>query len=194
MSKPLISKHIYYFNSGKTWCITVIKSSECFQHEQEGAMRAIDMSPPILVTIDESAPLVDAARMMREKGVGDVLIVRVGGGEARPIGVITDRDIAVHAIACDLNPEELTVADLCTREPVMVDADADLAEITAAMNKHGVRRVLVTRDSEIAGVISLDNVIEAMAGMINDLSEMLTRQIDYEQAHLVSTKSRDSAA
>ena len=68
----------------------------------------------------------------------------------------------------------------------MVDADADLAEITAAMNIHGVRRVLVTRDSEIAGVVTLDNVIDAMAQiMTNNLSEMLTRQLDYELEHMV---------
>ncbi len=157
-------------------------------------MRAIDMSPPILATIDESARLIDAARMMREKGVGDVLIVRVSDSGTRPVGVITDRDIVVHALACDLNPEDLTVADLCTREPVMVDADADLADITTTMNIHGVRRVLVTRDSEIAGVVTLDDVIDAMAQITNDLSEMLTRQLDNETAHMVSEKPQVSVA
>ena len=132
--------------------------------------------------------------MMREKGVGDILIVRMSDRKARPVGLVTDRDIVVHAIACDLNLDELTVADLCAREPVTVDADADLAEITGAMRRHGVRRVLVTRDSEIAGVVTLDNVIDAMAEMLNDLSEMLTRQLDYEMAHMVGEKLQDTAA
>ncbi len=157
-------------------------------------MRAIDMSPPILATIDESAPLIDAARMMREKGVGDVLIVRVSNDGTRPVGVITDRDIVVHALACDLNPEELTVADLCTREPIMVDADADLGEITEVMNMHGVRRVLVTRDSEIAGVVTLDDVIDTMSQIMSNLSNMLTRQLNNETAHMVRAKPQDSAA
>ena len=157
-------------------------------------MRAVDMSPAILATIDESAPLIDAAKMMREKGVGDILIVRMSGREARPVGLITDRDIVVHAIACDLKPDEVTVADLLTRRPVMVDADADLAEITAAMKQHGVRRLLVTRDCEIAGVVTLDNVIDAMAGMMNNLSETLTRQLDYELEHMVIAKPQDNAA
>ena len=52
-------------------------------------MRAIDMSPPMLATIDESAPLIDAARMMRGKGVGDILIVRMSDRGARPVGVVT---------------------------------------------------------------------------------------------------------
>lgn len=154
-------------------------------------MRAIDMSPPMLATIDESAPLIDAARMMREKGVGNILITRKSGREARPVGLITDRDITVHAIACNLNPAELTVADLCTRDPVTIDAEADLAEITAAMKEHGVRRLLVKRDCEIVGVVTLDNVLDVMADMLNNLSEMLTRQLDYETAHMVS---QDDAA
>jgi len=157
-------------------------------------MRAIDVSPPMLATVDEYAPLTEAARIMRDKGVGDVLITRVRGGKVRPVGIITDRDIVVHAIACDLDPAELTVADLCTREPVMVDIDADLTEITEVMRKHGVRRVLVTRDFEIAGVISLDDVIDALAGMTSNLSEMLTRQVDFEQKHLVAVKPQESAA
>ena len=152
-------------------------------------MRAIDMSPPKLATIDESAPLIDAAKMMREKGVGDILITRMSDRVAQPVGLITDRDIVVHAIACDLKPAELTVADLCTRKPVTIDADADLGEVTAIMNKHGVRRVLLTRDSSIVGVITLDNVIESMARMTNNLSEMLTRQLDYEMEHMVSQES-----
>lgn len=154
-------------------------------------MRAIDMSPPILATIDESTPLIEAAKMMREKGVGDLLIARMSDRAARPVGLITDRDIVVHAIACDLKLDQLTVGDLCTRDPVTVDVDADLAQITAAMSKHGVRRVLVTRDSEIAGVVTLDDVIDAMAQIMNNLSDMLTRQLDYELAHMVS---QDNAA
>ena len=154
-------------------------------------MRAIDMSPPILATIDESTPLIEAAKMMREKGVGDLLIARMSDRAARPVGLITDRDIVVHAIACDLKLDQLTVGDLCTRDPVTVDADADLAQITAAMSKHGVRPVLVTRDSEIAGIVTLDDVIDAMAQIMNNLSDMLTRQLDYETAHMVT---QDNAA
>lgn len=152
-------------------------------------MRAIDISPPILVTLEESAPITEAARMMREKGVGDVVIVRRSGGIERPVGVITDRDIVVHGIACDLDLDAVTVADLCTRKPVTVDADTDLVQVTAVMKEYAVRRVLVLREDEIAGVVTLDNVIEAIAEINNNLSDMLTRQLDYEIEHMVSQDS-----
>ncbi|MDX1403871.1 MAG: CBS domain-containing protein [Woeseiaceae bacterium] len=152
-------------------------------------MRAIDISPPMLVTIDASATLLAAAKEMRKKGVGDLLIIRADGHRERPVGVITDRDIVVHALACDLNLDEVTVADLSTRAPVSVDADADLVTITEVMKEHGVRRVVVMHEDEIAGIVTLDNVIESMAVMHQNLSEMLTRQLDYEAEHLVSRHS-----
>lgn len=157
-------------------------------------MRAIDLAPPMVITSEESTNLTEAARTMRRHGVGDLVITRFDGRSTQPIGIITDRDIVVHAIACGLDPTEISVADLCTREPATVDADADLFEITAAMNENGVRRVVVTRDSELAGVISMDNVVEAMAELLSQLSGMLAQQIDYEQEHLVTAKSQDDAA
>lgn len=188
ISDSVDHKHMYYFTSCHTRRIVMMVN------EEESVMRAIDMSPPMLATISESASLIDAAKMMREKGVGDIIVTRISGGKALPVGVVTDRDIVVHAVACELNPEKISVADLCTRKPATVDADADLTEIAAAMNKHGVRRLLVTRESEIAGVISLDNVIDAMAEIMTNLGETLAHQIDYEQEHFVPAKSQENAA
>ena len=137
-------------------------------------MRAIDLAPPMVVTAEESTSLAEAARMMRHHGVGDLVFTRFDGRSTQPIGIVTDRDIVIHAIACGL--------------------DADLFEITIAMNEHGVRRVVVTRDSELAGVISMDNVIEAMAELLGHLSGMLAQQIEDEQEHLVAAKLESNAA
>jgi CBS domain-containing protein len=157
-------------------------------------MRAIDLTPPAVVSVDESTTLADAAKLMREEGVGDLVITRGDGGVKEPTGIVTDRDIVVHALACDLDVQSITVADLCTRKPVTVSVDADLTQITAAMCKYGVRRVLVTRGAELAGIISMDRVIMATAELLNNLSEMLGRQYEYEQSHLEATKGEANVA
>ena len=157
-------------------------------------MRAIDLTPPQVVTTDESTSLTKAAKLMREHGVGDIVITRGSGRAMRPIGVITDRDIAVHAIACDLDLETIAAGDLRIRGLITVKPDADLTEITAAMNEHGVRRLLVATDSELLGLISVDNVLEAMAELLNNLTGMVARQIEYEQEHILRTQSHESAA
>lgn len=147
-------------------------------------MRAIDLTPPSVVSVDERASLAEAARLMREEGVGDLVVTRGTAGTKEPVGVVTDRDIVVHALACGLDVETITVADLSMREPVVVSADADLMEITAAMRAGGVRRLVVTRGAELAGIISMDRVITAAAELLNNLSGMLARQYEYEQSHL----------
>jgi CBS domain-containing protein len=147
-------------------------------------MRAIDLTPPSVISVDERASLAEAARLMREEGVGDLVVTRGTASTREPVGVVTDRDIVVHALACGLDVETITVADLSTREPVVVSADADLMEITAAMRAGGVRRLVVTRGAELAGIISMDRVITAAAELLNNLSGMLARQYEYEQSHL----------
>ncbi len=54
-------------------------------------MRAIDLTPSVIVTTDESTSITDAARLMREKGIADIVITRGSGRETQPIGLITDR-------------------------------------------------------------------------------------------------------
>jgi CBS domain-containing protein len=157
-------------------------------------MRAIDLTPPKVVTTDESTSLIVAAKLMRKHAIGDIVITRGSGRATKPIGVITDRDIVVHGIACDLDLETITAGDLRLRELITIKPDADLTEITAAMNEHGVRRLLVATDSELLGLISVDDVIEAMAELSNNLTGMVARQIEYEQAHILQTKSQENAA
>jgi CBS domain-containing protein len=157
-------------------------------------MRAIDLSPPTVFSADESTSLADAAKLMREKGVGDLVVTRRDKGVDQPIGIVTDRDIVVRALACDLEPQSITVADLCTRKPVTVSTDADLMEITSVMNECGVRRVLVTRDLALVGIVTMDKVIQATAELLNNLSEMLGRQFEYEQSHIATPGTRSRTA
>lgn len=148
-------------------------------------MRAIYLAPPKLVTADEDTNLFDAARLMRSEGVGGIVVTRGEALNQEPLGIVTDRDIVVHALALDVDLETLTVADLCTREPAAVDANAGLTEITAVMNKHGVRRILVLRDGQLAGIVTFDDVVAAVAELTSNLAAMLERQIEYEKEHLV---------
>ena len=157
-------------------------------------MRAIDFIQAEVVTTDESTSLMDAAKLMREHGIGDIVITRGSGRAAKPIGVITDRDIVVHGIACDLDLDAIAAGDLRVRELITIKPDADLTEITRTMNEKGVRRLLIATDSEFLGMISIDDVIWAIAELVNNLTGMVARQIEYEQKHILQTNPQESAA
>ncbi len=96
----------------------------------------------------------DVARLMRDLGVGIVPVVSNG----QLMGVITDRDITTRVTAAGLNPFEVTVQDFISPNPVTVSPDDDVDRVRELMSKHQIRRVLVTEEDRLVGIVSLGDV------------------------------------
>jgi CBS domain-containing protein len=112
------------------------------------------------VSIGPEADLVDAARLMREHHVG-LLVV---SAEGRPLGVITDRDIVLVAVAAGIDPQAVTVRDAMTPDPVTLTADTALEEALDSFRMAGVRRAPVVDDGgRLVGVLSVDDVVDHLA-------------------------------
>src|SRR5580698_9878035 len=99
-----------------------------------------------------------AAQRMRDADVG-ALLVTDGAGILS--GVITDRDIVTGCIASGHDPAQCQVATLADKVPVMVDAEADLGEILKVMGRSKVRRLPVTEDGRLVGVIGISDLVKA---------------------------------
>jgi CBS domain-containing protein len=111
-------------------------------------------------SIAPQADLVDAARRMREHHVG-FLVVSDGGP---PLGVITDRDIVLEAVAAEVNPHGVTVRDAMTCDPVTLTADTPLEQALDTLRIAGLRRAPVVDDGgRLVGVLSIDDVIDHLA-------------------------------
>jgi len=94
----------------------------------------------------------EVARMMVQNDCGEIPVV---DSSDRPIGVITDRDIVVRAVAEGKNPTGHTVESVMTRPVVTVRADAPIEEVVATMERHRIRRVPVVDDGGCcAGIIA----------------------------------------
>jgi CBS domain-containing protein len=117
---------------------------------------------------------------MRDHHIGDVVITRTEDSDRLPIGVVTDRDIVVHGIACDVDLDEVTAGDLSTQDLVAVDEDADIFEIARTMNEQAVRRVLVKSGFEYKGIITLDDILWALSLIVSNLGAVPERQIQHE--------------
>jgi CBS domain-containing protein len=97
-----------------------------------------------------SAPVVDAARMMREDHVGSLPVV----DEGRLVGMITDRDIAIRVVAEGAEVETTQVGSVYTPEPVTVAPDEDLAEALRLMARHQIRRLPVVEGNVLVGILT----------------------------------------
>ncbi len=105
--------------------------------------------------IDPSATLVQAAEIMRDNDVG---ALPVGDGE-RPIGMLTDRDIVVRALAEYKDPAQTTVREVITPRLSTIQADKDVSEAAELMAKDQVRRLLVLDHMQApVGIISLGDI------------------------------------
>ncbi len=98
--------------------------------------------------------LADAAQMMKEEDVGSLPVVE----DDRLIGILTDRDIIVRAVAERVDPQSISVGDVASRELVTVEPDQDLDEALSLMARHRVRRLPVVADGRLVGILAQADV------------------------------------
>ncbi len=100
----------------------------------------------------------DVAHLMKTNDCG--LIPVVDALETRkPLGTVTDRDIAIRIVAAGKNPAEATAADCMSPDCITVDADTSLRECCAQMETNMLRRMLVVDDEgRLCGIVALADV------------------------------------
>jgi len=94
-----------------------------------------------------------AARLMRERGIGDVLVT----DEGRLRGVLTDRDIVVRAVA-EERSDTATAVEVCSEDVVSCRVSDEVDRAVALMREHAVRRLPVVDDGRLVGVVSLGDL------------------------------------
>jgi CBS domain-containing protein len=112
--------------------------------------RVAEVMTPGVETTSSAEALRDAARTMREGDFGSMPVVDDG----RLVGILTDRDIVVRAVAEGLDPAVVRVGEVASRDPVTVGSDEALDEAMELMAHHRVRRLPVVDDGRLVGVVS----------------------------------------
>jgi CBS domain-containing protein len=115
-------------------------------------VRDVMMTNPL--SVDAGASIRQAAEVMRDNDIGDVLVV--GDGSLR--GIVTDRDIVVRALADGRQPDATPVGDVCSPKLTVVDAQADVDEAADLMGRHAIRRLPVVENDEVVGIVSLGDL------------------------------------
>jgi CBS domain-containing protein len=134
-----------------------------------------------VTTVPPDATVVDASKAMRQHHVGAVVIVDEKGGRKRPLGVLTDRDVAVEVVALGVAPDTLKVSEVVQRPLTCVGEDAGYAEAVRLMSVNGVRRMpVVDRGGDLVGIITLDDVLRQLVAPLVALSDLVARERNFE--------------
>jgi CBS domain-containing protein len=118
------------------------------------ASKIRDVMTPAPITLSERQTAADAARMMKECDVGDVLVC---GDDGRLVGIVTDRDLVVRCLA-DHRDGETPLRGLCTPAVSTLTPGASIDDAVALMRTNAVRRIPVVESGELVGIVSLGDL------------------------------------
>ena len=137
-----------------------------------------------VVTIRMSEDLSAAAKSMREKHIGYLIVGEPQpDGTVKPVGVLTDRDIVIAVVAREVDPRTLTVGDVMTRKPTVVAEDVGIETALQDMRRIGVRRLpVVGMRGQLIGVLSLDDVLESVAEDLANIAGSIRNEQRIESA------------
>jgi CBS domain-containing protein len=121
------------------------------------------------VALDGKEPVTKAAAAMRDHGIGTVVVMTDG----KPCGLVTDRDIAVKAVATGGDPSKMSLEQICSKTVVAVSQNQSVDDAVQVMKAHDVKRVLVMEGQQLMGIVSLGDL--ASRGMEGDLERDLSR-------------------
>ena len=129
--------------------------------------------------------IVDAAHLMRQHHVGDLVVVEERNGKRIPTGVVTDRDLVVEIVALNAPLENLTIDDIKSRELITAKESDDVLDVLEQMQRHGIRRIpVVDNYGALAGIVTLDDLLEILAEELGTMVKLISRERSRE------TKSR----
>jgi CBS domain-containing protein len=130
-------------------------------------LREVDLAEP-------GESVVEAARRMGERRVGTLVIV---DGAGRPVGLVTDRDLAVRVVATGRDPRAISVGEVMTERPQIVSEGTPIESALSLMRSGSFRRLpVVNEDGKLVGILSFDDVLALLAEEFALIGALLARE------------------
>ncbi len=123
--------------------------------------------------------ILDACREMQSKQLGCVVVI---SDDAKPIGLLTDRDVVVRVVAAGKPVDRTTVEEAMSREVFCLPRNASIRAVTEAMRDRGVRRIPITGDDgRVQGMVTLDDVLLLLGMEIGNLANAVIGNLARER-------------
>jgi CBS domain-containing protein len=138
-----------------------------------------------VVVAERTMTIQEAARLMRQHHVGNLVVIDAPNGHRSPTGIVTDRDIVISVVATKLDPAVFTLGDLVMQDLVTAPEDQGIFETIQQMRAHGIRRMpIVNEQDDLVGIVSVDDLVQLLAEELSELGKLISR----EQAREMNTR------
>jgi CBS domain-containing protein len=123
-----------------------------------------------VVTVASEKTILEACRLLEERNIGCLLVEEHG----KPCGILTYRGIALRVTGQGKDPQQTTVWDVMTPNPVRIRVDHTLHELTMLMHQEHVRRVPIFYGSgKVIGIVTLDDLLALPADEMSDMAKIV---------------------
>ncbi len=137
-----------------------------------------------VITVKADTAIAEAVMLMKTYHVGDLVVVERGQGRPVPVGILTDRDIALAVARYGVRLPHLHVSDLMSRELVTCREHESIHNALKQMETNGVRRLpVVAADGGLEGILTFDDVIELLSEDLTELARLVLREQKKERLH-----------
>ena len=150
-------------------------------------MRLDQICETAVVTASPEMALADAAAKMRRRQVGALVVTDTRDGGVWPIGIITDRDIAM-TLSGGGECRSTRVAEVMSRNLIVAGAGDDFFDALSKMRRFGIRRLpVVGPNGRLQGIITLDDMVDFLSAKLREAAAVVPRERRAE-ARLVRAK------
>ncbi|AJY32188.1 CBS domain protein [Burkholderia thailandensis 34] len=145
-------------------------------------MNAAEICTRDVVVCRRTDSVFDAAHLMRDRHVGDLIVVDDVGQAHEPVGMLTDRDIVLSLIAKGVDPAALFVGEIMSAPVAVVHEHDSLWAIAQRMRLTGARRMPVVNGvGALVGMVSVDDLLASAAALFDEIASISRRQVHFEE-------------
>jgi CBS domain-containing protein len=148
-------------------------------------MRIGEICTREVVQCIRTTSVADLACLMRNRHVGDVVVVEQSGTVSRPVGIVTDRDLVVKILAEGVDPDTVTAGDLMSADLATGLETEVVYDAIWQMRGKGIRRLpIVDARNTLVGVLTVDDITEFLAAELSEVARIVPHQVKLEQVKL----------
>jgi len=130
-----------------------------------------------VVVVYRTTSLLEASKLMRDFHVGSLVVVVDRLSERVPVGIVTDRDLALAVLAKEVDARSVDVGDVMSTELFTVREEDSVTDVLRLIRDRGVRRVpVLTHSGALAGIVTIDDVLDIVAEQLGDIVHAIERE------------------
>ncbi|KAA0141406.1 CBS domain-containing protein [Gimesia chilikensis] len=132
--------------------------------------------------VDQNESVQVAAERMNSRNVGTLIVL---DEESHPIGMLTDRDLALRVVGKGRDAIETTIADIMTRFPCSISEETSIEAALTKMRSGGFRRLpVVDQEGKLIGVLTLDDILELLCEEFTEIGKLIQKESPASLAQL----------